>query len=121
MRLSITYLDNYLTQLIAYLRPFILIDVADYVIDSSDRSDVADNSEDVGKSDYSDIIDDGNDIIDTDSDSIKKNNEISYLDIIDRDEIGDIIDSTYRNVNTTKSYYKNYHPFRYVHPTMTTD
>ncbi|MDE5086585.1 MAG: hypothetical protein O4805_05285, partial [Trichodesmium sp. St16_bin2-tuft] len=89
------------------------------IVDSNERSNVFNDSEDIGDSDCNDIVDDGIHATDIYSDSIKDDNEISYIDSIDSDELDDIINSTYHNVNTTKSYRNNYHPFRYVVPTMT--
>ena len=99
-------------------------DIDDYVfdisvVDSTERSNVFIDSEDVGDSDCSDIIDNGIYGTNIYSDSIKDDNEISDIDSIYSDELDDIINSTYNNVNTTKSYRNNYHPFRYVVPTMT--
>ena len=51
--------------------------------------------------------------------SIKDNDEISYIDSIDSDELDDIVNSTDCDVNTTESYRKNCHPFHYVRPSMT--
>ena len=99
-------------------------DIDDYVfdisvVDSTERSNVFIDSEDVGDSDCSDIIDNGIYGTNIYSDSIKDDNEISDIDSIYSNELDDIINSTYNNVNTTKSYRNNYHPFRYVVPTMT--
>ena len=99
-------------------------DIDDYVIDisvidSNERSNVFGDSEDVGDSDCNDIIDDDSHVIDIYSDSIKDNDEISYIDSIDSDEVDDIVNSTDFDVNTTESYRKNCHPFHYVRPSMT--
>lgn len=67
------------------------------VIDSTERSNVFSDSEDVGNSDCNDVIDDS---------SLSRSRY-------------HIINSTYRNVNTTKSHRKNYHPFHHVRPIMT--
>ena len=72
-----------------------VIDIS--VIDSTERSNVFSDSEDVGNSDCNDVIDDS---------SLSRSRY-------------HIINSTYRNVNTTKSHRKNYHPFHHVHPIMT--
>ena len=89
------------------------------VVDSAERSNVFSDSEDVGDSDCIDIIDNGIYGTNIYSNSIKGDNEIGDIDSIYSDELDDIINSTYNNVNTTKSYRNNYHPFRYVVPTMT--
>ena len=89
------------------------------IVDSNECSNGFSNSEDVGDSDWSDIIDNEICAADIYSDSIKDDNEISDIDSIDSDELDDITSSTYHNVNTTKSYRNNFHPFRYVVPTMT--
>ena len=67
------------------------------VIDSTERSNVFSESEDVCNSDCNDVIDD---------DSLSRSRY-------------HIINSTYRNVNTTKFHRKNYHPFHHVCPIMT--
>ena len=99
-------------------------DIGDYVFDvsvddSNERSNVFSDSEDFGDIDFNDITDDGSNVIDIYSDSINDNNEISYIDSIDNDGVDDIINSTDYDVNITKSYRKNCHPFHYVRPSMT--